>query len=45
MYVKLGMKREFLSAICVYEPGMERSEEERDIYWEELKGVYGSVFR
>ena len=32
------MKREFWTVIVVYAPGMERSEEERDLFWEELKG-------
>ena len=32
------IKREFGNVINVYAPGMERSEEERDSFCEELKG-------
>ena len=32
------MKREFWTVIVAYAPGMERSEEKRDVFWEELKG-------
>ena len=38
MYVSICMKRKFWTVIVVYAPGMERSEEERDVFWEELKG-------
>ena len=38
MYVSISIKREFWTVIAVYVPRMERSEEERDVFWEELKG-------
>ena len=38
MYVEICIKREFLTAIVEYAKGMERSEEERDGFCEELKG-------
>ena len=38
MYVGICIKREFWTVIVAYAPGMERSEEERDGFWEELKG-------
>ena len=37
IYVSICIKREFWTIIVVYVPGMERSEE-RDVFWEELKG-------
>ena len=38
MYVGICIKREFWSVTSVYAPGMERPEEERDSFGEELKG-------
>ena len=38
MYVRICLKREFLSVIILYAPGMERSEEGKDSFREELKG-------
>ena len=38
MYVGICIEREFWTLIAVYAPGMERSEEERDGFWKELKG-------
>ena len=38
MYVEICIKREFWTVIVVYAPGMERPEEERDVFWKELKG-------
>ena len=37
MYVSMCIEREFWTVIVVYAPGIERSEEERDVFWEELK--------
>ena len=45
MYVGICIKREFWSAISVHAPGMERSEEKRYRFLEELKGVYRSIER
>ena len=38
MYMGICIKRELWTVIVVYAPGMERSEEERDVFWGELKG-------
>ena len=37
MHVELCIKRRFWNVIIVYVSGMERSEEEIDCFWEELK--------
>ena len=38
IYVSICIKRELWTVIVLNAPGMERSEEERDVFWEELKG-------
>ena len=38
MYVGICIKKEFWTVIVVYDPGMERSEEERGGFSEEMKG-------
>ena len=37
MYAGICIKKEFWTVIVVYALGMERLEEERDVFWEELK--------
>ena len=42
MHLGKCIKREFWSVISVYVTGMERSEEERNSFWEKLKGCIES---